>query len=89
MTFGYALLFGVVGSIFVTIIIAFWANKFKLKISGKIIVLSWPFLGVAITAFILLASEKVLVIALLASTAIAILTSTANLIWNLIDKWKS
>lgn len=89
MSFGFAVFLAAVATYLTIVVITFWLGIFKINIPGKIYIrvtlISCLFLWIAITAFILLAPEKLQVITLIVGIAITLLTCIATYIWNMMD----
>ncbi len=88
MSFGFTVFFAGIAMLCVINMVAFWADKFRINISGKLLIILAPILWVAITVFILLAPGNIVLITMFVGIGLMVLSLISHQIFRLIDKWK-
>ena len=88
MPFGTALIWGIVSTMMVIILVPYWADIFKIDISGKVILISFPILLVVTTLYNLLAPDKLWEVTTIAGLSFIALSLAVHWIRVLIRKWK-
>ena len=88
MPLGTALIWGVFAAGFIMILVPYWADMFKIDISGKVILILFPISLVTTTLYNLLAPDKLWEITTVAGLSFIALSLAVHWIRVLIRKWK-
>ncbi len=88
MPLWFSLIWGITTATLIVILVPYWADIFKIDISGKVILISFPILFVVSFLYNLFAPEKLWTITFIATLAIGTLSCGVHWIRVLIRKWK-
>ena len=88
MPFQTALIWGIVSTMMVIILVPYWADIFKIEISGKILLIAFPILLVVTTLYNILAPDKLWDITTITGLMFGTSSCCVHWIRVLIRKWK-
>ncbi|MBR2880163.1 MAG: hypothetical protein IKC02_05780 [Oscillospiraceae bacterium] len=88
MPFGTALIWGIFSTMMVIILVPYWADIFKIEMSGKVLLIAFPILLVVTTLYNLLAPDKLWEITTIVGIVSLIISLAVHWIRVLIIKWK-
>ncbi len=88
MPFGTALIWGIFSTMMVIILVPYWTDIFKIDISGKTILISFPILLVVTTLYNIVAPDKLWEITTATGLVILAISLAVHWIRVLIWKWK-
>lgn len=89
MPIWFCLIWGIATTMVSIAVVVYWAEKLKIEIPTKAILISYPILFVAAFLYNLFAPEKLWTITFIIFLAIVAVTLAFHHIWRLVDKWRS